>query len=141
MASLDQSNLSRRQSIVSDIEMSVGSATSEVMINAYTIGEHLGSGFQGSVYKATRKRDGKNCVVKVLTANEERGLNMARSEVNLLRRIEGKEHLARIIESCEEFFLQKVYIFMEDAGDMSLEGLMKAHKAGLPTDMCKDLFK
>jgi precorrin isomerase len=67
-------------------------------------------------------------VVKILTANEERGLAMARNEVNLLRRIQEQEHLARIVESCDDFFLQKVYIFMEDAGDLSLEALMKANK-------------
>jgi serine/threonine protein kinase len=84
--------------------MSTGSMTPGIL-PSYTLGEHLGSGFQGSVYRAVRKSDGRRHVVKILTANEERGLSMARNEVALLKRIAGHDHLAKIVDSCEEYFL------------------------------------
>lgn len=66
------------------------------------MGEHLGSGFQGSVYRVNRKVDGKPLVVKVLTANEEHLQNMAHNEIALLRKIEGQKHLAQIVDCFED---------------------------------------
>jgi serine/threonine protein kinase len=138
--SLNRGSFKSRMSFNEIAEISTGSAT-PITMASYTMGQHLGSGFQGSVYKAVRKSDNKHFVVKVLTANEENGLAMARNEVSILQKIVGQEHLAQIVESCEEGFMQKVYIFMEDAGSLSLEALMKEHKQGLPLESCVDLFR
>lgn len=56
-----------------------------------------------------------------------------------LQKLNGKEHLPKMIETTEDFLLQKVYIFMEHAGSQSLEKLLK-HKEGLPTEIVSDLF-
>jgi serine/threonine protein kinase len=41
------------------------------VLDKYKVGSHIGSGCQGSVYKAERKFDNKKCVVKVMTAKED----------------------------------------------------------------------
>lgn len=40
-------------------------------LSMYEIGKHIGSGFQGSVYHATRKCDGHKLIVKEMLANDE----------------------------------------------------------------------
>lgn len=110
------------------------------MLETYTIKEHIGSGFQGSVYRA-ESRAGLKCVVKILTANEDLNRSWANNEIKFLNKIKGTPHLAQIIEHCSDEGLQKVYIFEEDAGDTTLEVLMKANKDGLPTEVAKDLFR
>lgn len=81
------------------------------VLRMYSNGEHIGSGCQGSVYKTERKADQKKCIVKVMTVKEEEGMTRALNEVKFLNRIVGEEHLAQIVDSCEEKILQKYHIF------------------------------
>ena len=66
-------------------------------LQLYTKGEHLGSGCQGSVYRARSKGDGENYVMKVLSINEEERGKMARQEIKVLNKIKGQEHVAKIV--------------------------------------------
>lgn len=53
----------------------------------YTIGEHVGSGFSASVYKAVRKKpheDGGPLVVKVVNTEDDHLLQIARHERDLI---------------------------------------------------------
>lgn len=109
------------------------------MLSAYTRGAHLGSGFQGSVYRVSRNSDGKQLVVKTLLANEELSLARARTEIEILKKVQGKRHLAQIVESCE--MNNKVHIFMEEAGSLSLEALILDHPNGLDLDTTNGLFR
>lgn len=62
-------------------ERSFGSAIScaSVVLGKYQKGEHIGSGFQGSVFKSKRIADGKELIMKVMSTkdhiNEERAHN------------------------------------------------------------------
>lgn len=76
-----------------------------------------------------------------MIAKEEINLNRAQNEIRILRRISGEEHLAQIVDSCEEDVLGKVYIFEKDAGKASIETLMKFMKHGVPLVIAKDLFR
>lgn len=57
-----------------------------------------------------------------------------------MKRIYSQAHLAQILDHCEDECLQKVHIFLEEAGDLTLEELMANHPEGLPPESANDLF-
>jgi serine/threonine protein kinase len=73
---------------------SASSFATAAVLDQYVIGEHIGSGFQGSVYRAIRKIDEVPMIVKTMLAKEEQNLNRAHSEIGILRRLKGHAHLA-----------------------------------------------
>lgn len=121
------------------------SSTNTLELNAmyakYIVLEHLGSGCQGSVFKIKQKLESNNesLVVKILNANEDAQLEMARSEIDLLQRLKGQIHLAQFVESFEDENAQKIYIVMRHAGNLSLAKLMKTFTAGLPPAIARNL--
>ena len=106
----------------------------------YSIGERVGSGCKGSVFKALRKFDSKQCVVKIMSYNEEEDKRLCLNEIKFCQKIQGQPHLVQMQDNCEDELKKKVYIFLEDAGDMSLAMFMKSNKEGLSAEVTKDLF-
>ena len=76
-----------------------------------------------------------------MTAKEEDDKERANNEIMFLNRVKGSPHLAQMIESCEDECLQKVHIYLENAGNMTLEDLMQDSKEGLENETANDLFK
>lgn len=75
-----------------------------------------------------------------MTSKEDEARDKALNEVKLLKRIDSQAHLAQILDHCEDECLQKVHIFLEEAGDLTLDDLMEKHKEGLSPDVADDLF-
>lgn len=94
-------------------------------LKLYRKGPHLGSGCQSSVFEATKKSDGKPFVLKVLPTNDESQRAMANNETELLKRFKGENHLVEFVEEFEDAMLEKKYIILEVAGNLTLENLMK----------------
>lgn len=55
-----------------------------------------------------------------MMVKDEQNLNRAHSEIRILKRIQGRPHLAQIVDSCEDETLSKVYVFEKDAGRETL---------------------
>ena len=70
---------------------------------------------------------------------EEAELEMARSEIALMQRLKGQSHLAQFVESFEDENVQKIYIVMRHAGNLSLAKLMKTFTVGLPPAIARNL--
>ena len=87
--------------------------------NDYELGERLGTGTYGSVYRGRCKRTGRTVAIKVVPrTGDDRADNQVRAEVRAMRRVALHPAISEIYEFYES--LQDFYIVMEyiDGGEL-----------------------
>lgn len=109
-------------------------------IAGYEIGEEIGKGGMGAVYKGVRRSNGRTVAIKVMLAKiavDEKARRMFLREIDITRQLE-HQYIVSLLDSGAAG--SAFYFIMDYCGGGSLDRLMKRHGNKLPLNVAMPLM-